>query len=75
MKIDVSADFKVTVQKKPELSRAQIAQRVRRGTMDAVHVKGQVNRRQNICDVCGIDMKTNPKQHRETKLHKKNVAR
>ena len=43
--------------------------------MVAVHVKGHVDRKPNICEICNVDMKKNPKRHRESEPHKEAVAR
>ena len=43
--------------------------------MVAVHVKGHVDRKPNICEICNVDMKKNPKRHRESEPHKQAVAR
>ena len=65
----------MTVQKKPELSRAQIAKRNFDKTMNTGHVFGECVRYANPCEVCGKDMKKDPKKHRQTEFHKKAVAK
>ena len=43
--------------------------------MVAVHEKGHVDRKENICEICQIDMKKDKKKHYATKSHKEAVAR
>ena len=43
--------------------------------MVAVQEKGEKHHKANICEICNVDMKKNPKRHRESEPHKEAVAR